>query len=103
MKSIRSCALVLSLSLFCTLARAAEFSGQVHLPNGKPAKEAAVYLDGGAASTPVPNAMVDQRNKTFIPHVSIITRGTRVRFPNNDTVFHNVFAYYDAKKFDLGM
>jgi hypothetical protein len=47
--------------------------------------------------------MVDQRNKMFIPHVSVVTQGTTVQFPNDDTVFHNVFAYFQAKKFDLGM
>jgi hypothetical protein len=33
----------------------------------------------------------------------VITPGTTVQFPNNDTVFHNVFAYFEAKRFDLGM
>ena len=47
--------------------------------------------------------MVDQRDKMFTPHVSVVTRGTTVRFPNDDSVFHNVFAYFQAKKFDLGM
>ena len=39
----------------------------------------------------------------FLPHVSVVTAGTLVHFPNDDTVFHNVFAYFQAKKFDLGM
>ena len=82
---------------------AAHVDGRVFLPDGKPAKEAVVYLEGAGVSVPMQSAMVDQRNKTFIPHVSVITQGTRVRFPNDDTVFHNVFAYYQAKKFDLGM
>jgi plastocyanin len=62
-----------------------------------------VYLDGGKRARPMDSAVVDQRDKTFIPHVCVVTRGTKVRFPNNDTVFHNVFAYYQATKFDLGM
>ncbi len=48
-------------------------------------------------------AVVDQRHKTFVPHVSVVTVGTTVQFPNNDDIFHNVFAYFEAKKFDLGM
>ena len=68
------------------------------------ARSAVVYLTGGSASPPpLTTAKVDQRDKTFTPHVSVVTRGTTVRFPNDDTVFHNVFAYFQAKKFDLGM
>jgi len=95
---------VIGLLIF-TAARvdAAHVDGRVLLPDGKPAKEAVVYLQGAGVSAPMQSAMVDQRNKTFIPHVSVITQGTRVRFPNDDTVFHNVFAYYQAKKSDLGM
>jgi hypothetical protein len=32
----------------------------------------------------------------------VITKGTFVEFPNQDAVFHNVFAHYRAAKFDLG-
>ncbi|HWD38525.1 MAG TPA: carboxypeptidase regulatory-like domain-containing protein [Fimbriimonas sp.] len=78
-------------------------SGKVELPGGKGAGNAVVYLEGGAHATPLKHATVDQRERTFIPHVSVITVGTTVQFPNDDTIFHNVFADYDAKKFDLGM
>jgi hypothetical protein len=47
--------------------------------------------------------VVDQRDRTFIPHVSVVPVGTRVEFPNNDNVFHNVFTEYHSSKFDLGM
>jgi plastocyanin len=67
------------------------------------AREAVIYLEGGQKAVPLPHAMVDQRNKTFVPHVSVVTVGTTVRFPNDDTVFHNVFAYFQAKRFDLGI
>ena len=95
--------LLLLAAITAARVDAAQVDGKVLLPDGKPAKEAIVYLKGNGTSTPLHNATVDQRNKTFIPHVSVITQGTRVRFPNDDTVFHNVFAYYQAKKFDLGM
>lgn len=81
-------------------------SGRVSLPgNGSPAKLAAVWLEGEHAepAPPLTHAVIDQREKTFMPHVLMITRGTTVTFPNNDTVFHNVFAYFEARKFDLGM
>ena len=83
-------------------AGAAGVTGRVLLPHGT-AREAIVYLEGGAPAAPLAQAMVDQREKMFLPHVLVVTRGTTVRFPNDDTIFHNVFAFFQAKKFDLGM
>lgn len=82
---------------------AANIVGTVTLSNGRPAGNAVVWLDGDAKSKPMAKAVVDQRNRTFVPHISVVTVGTQVQFPNNDTVFHNVFAAFDAKKFDLGL
>ena len=89
-------------SVFAVATHAAGVTGQVTLPSGT-ARGAVVYLEGGALSSPLAHAVVDQRNKMFLPHISVVTRGTTVRFPNDDTLFHNVFAYFQAKKFDLGM
>ncbi|MDX1932186.1 MAG: hypothetical protein SFU56_06250 [Capsulimonadales bacterium] len=77
--------------------------GTVRLTNGAPARFAAVWLEGGPPATPLKNARIDQREKTFVPHVLFVTPGTRVEFPNSDTVFHNVFAFFEAKRFDLGL
>ena len=84
------------------VAQADGVTGKVSLTRGA-AREAVVYLEGGAKAPPLAHAMVDQRDKMFEPHVLVVTRGTTVRFPNDDTIFHNVFAYFQAKKFDLGM
>lgn len=96
-------AIIAGTACLAAAAHAATVSGQASLAGGAGAREAVVYLEGDQKAAPLPNAMVDQRNKTFIPHVSVITVGTTVRFPNDDTVFHNVFAYFQAKRFDLGM
>ena len=99
-------AFVITLGVFlgalASAAHAAGVSGQVTLPSGM-ARGAIVYLEGGVSSSPLTHAVVDQRDKMFVPHISVVTRGTTIRFPNDDTVFHNVFAYFQAKKFDLGM
>lgn len=84
-------------------ALADQVRGQVLLANGSRAKNAVVWLEGGPRSSPLSHAVIDQRDLTFIPHVSVVTVGTTVRFPNNDTVYHNVFAEFEAKRFDLGM
>ena len=53
-----------------------------------------------AASPPKVVAM-NQRNKTFMPHVLAIEVGTAVDFPNNDPIMHNVFSNFDGQVFDL--
>lgn len=76
-------------------------SGTVQV-DGRPVTNAVVWLDGPVKSSPG-SATVDQRKKTFVPHIQVVTVGSRVDFPNNDDVFHNVFAEFQAKRFDLGM
>lgn len=67
---------------------------------------AVVYLESAAATaavTPVPRpARMAQRNQQFAPGLLPIQRGTVVEFPNLDDLYHNVFSYSKAKRFDLG-
>jgi hypothetical protein len=44
-----------------------------------------------------------QRNKSFEPHLLVVTVGSSVEFPNLDPFFHNVFSLFDGKRFDLGL
>lgn len=80
-----------------------DLSGSVTLASGKPAANAVVYLEGGTKGTPMKKAVIDQRDRKFIPHISVVTVGTRVEFPNNDVVFHNVFTEYHSERFDFGI
>jgi len=84
-------------------AFAAELTGTAQVA-GRPAQHAVVWLEAsGAPAAASENAVLDQRNLGFIPHVLAVRVGTVVDFPNNDKVFHNVFSFRDGKKFDLGM
>lgn len=47
--------------------------------------------------------IMEQRNRTFAPHVLVVPLGSVVIFPNFDPVFHNVFSASDTKPFDLGL
>jgi plastocyanin len=71
----------------------------------RPVMDAVVWLDAPDAAPPPAEKtpVLDQRNLEFFPHVLVVRTGTRVRFPNNDRVFHNVFSFRDGKKFDLGV
>lgn len=76
-------------------------SGTV-LDRGKPVADAAVWVEG-TFTVKASKATVDQRHRTFSPHIQIVTVGSVIEFPNNDDVFHNVYAEFRAKRFDLGL
>jgi plastocyanin len=82
--------------------RGGELSGQV-TAGGRPVREAVVYVDELRTGRADRRARMDQVNRTFIPHVMAVQFGTRVDFPNHDTVFHNVFSFREGKRFDLGL
>ena len=71
-------------------------------PADRPA--AIVYLDGSFPSAPAAGRPVKiaQKNLQFSPGLLAIRRGTTVEFPNEDDLYHNVFSYSKAKRFDLG-
>lgn len=83
-------------------------------PTGKPKADRSgvvVYLEAAMdieledrlLESPPPKHEVRQINKTFVPAVSAVLRGTEVGFPNDDMIFHNVFSLSKVKRFDLGL
>jgi plastocyanin len=60
-----------------------------------------VYVEDVVA-TAQGTATMKQENKQFFPQVLAVQKGTRVDFPNVDTVFHNVFSVTPDNSFDLG-
>lgn len=71
--------------------------------------DAVIYLDGPvparatAPSSPVSvHNTLAQKGQAFVPRVIAILAGTRVDFPNEDPIYHNVFSVSPAKRFDLG-
>lgn len=64
-----------------------------------------VYLESvPEATAPAPRRTAEMRQEglAFEPHVLAVARGTTVKFPNRDTVFHNVFSLSKVASFDLG-
>lgn len=53
--------------------------------------------------TPQGHYTLLQKNRTFLPHLQVVPVGSVVQFPNADPFFHNVFSYFDGKRFDLGL
>jgi hypothetical protein len=65
-----------------------------------------VYLDGFPEGTAFPPPSTEgsmrQRKKHFMPYILPIQVGTKVRFPNDDDLFHNVFSLSKTMPFDIG-
>jgi plastocyanin len=60
--------------------------------------------DAHASQGPKPGRFrLLQKNKQFTPHLLVIPVGSLVDFPNEDPVFHNVFSFFNGKRFDLGL
>ncbi|HQT00198.1 MAG: hypothetical protein B7Y26_12515 [Hydrogenophilales bacterium 16-64-46] len=99
MKSVLLLALILP-----ALAHAATLTLNLRDERGNPAEDTVVYLmSEKTPGLPIRQAQtrIDQVNKTFVPLVSAIQRGTRVQFPNKDNIRHHVYSFSKAKKFEI--
>jgi len=46
---------------------------------------------------------MEQKDKSFNPHLLVVPLGSTVEFPNLDPFFHNVFSQFNGQRFDLGL
>lgn len=86
------------------LVQAATLQVSVQGPEAQPLEGAVVYLESEAAARqlkPLSEVAIVQQDKTFIPEVTVVTQGTAVAFPNQDTVRHHVYSFSPIKKFDI--
>ena len=71
--------------------------------SGAAVPSAVVYLDG-AARGPVKaptQVVIDQRDKVFVPEVTVVQAGTDISFPNSDSVSHHVYSFAQPNAFEL--
>lgn len=83
---------------------AAELHVTVRDARGQPLPGAVVMLESPQASAavrPMTGVEMVQRDKTFVPEVLVVTRGTPVAFPNHDTVRHHVYSLSPVKPFEI--
>ena len=84
------------------LLAAASLVVEVRDERGAPVTDAVVYATPeGKAPPPSRRAVMDQKNRMFVPHVLAVQTGTAVSFPNSDNVRHQVYSFSPAKKFQL--
>lgn len=95
---------ILAVLSCAAAAHAASVSVVVTDPAGNPLADAVVMLEPtGAplAAKPMQGAQIVQHDLQFNPSVSVVTVGTPVMFPNQDTVRHHVYSYSAAKTFQI--
>lgn len=86
------------------LASAGGIAVQVTDKDGKPLAHAVAYLlPNGKPATDGSGQVVkvDQVEKTFVPHVSVLQAGGSVNFPNFDNIRHHVYSFSPARKFEI--
>ena len=93
-------ALLLSLA---GIARGATITVDVRDARGGAIADAVVYAVPEGRTLPLArkNAVMDQKNRTFVPHVLPVQVGTAVRFPNSDDIRHQVYSFSSAKQFQI--
>jgi len=69
---------------------------------GRPLKNAVISSTADSqASAAAKVAVMDQRNRTFVPHVLVVQQGSQVSFPNSDNIRHHVYSFSTPKKFEI--
>ena len=79
----------------------ATITGRVEV-KGKPWGPIYIYVDN-LKEPPVDRSVeILQQDRSFVPSVLVVQKGTRVAFPNADPFLHNVFSPSTTHPFDLG-
>ena len=94
---------LLTLAVLSPPVLAASVTVNAKDPQGNPLADLVVWAvpKEGPVPTRVRPAMVEQRNKAFVPLVSVVQKGTLVQFPNRDEIRHHVYSFSPAKRFEI--
>jgi plastocyanin len=94
---------LLALLLCCTTSFAASIDATVRSPAGKPVEDAVVVVE---PVTALPGkrrrtVTIEQRDREFLPYVTVVETGTLVEFPNRDAFKHHIYSFSPAKVFEI--
>ena len=94
------------LFALCTGAEAATLTAEVSNEDGHTLANAVVMLlpdvNGDPAESRLgSDKLVDQRDETFLPLVTIIPKGGRVSFSNSDPTMHQVYSFSPIRQFEF--
>ncbi len=96
-------ALVMALGVLPLAAQGAGVQVLVRDGNGQPVPDAVVYAEGDTPfppAKPVAGIEIEQKDRKFLPLVTVVQVGSQVSFPNHDTVRHHIYSFSPAKKFE---
>lgn len=94
-------------ALLLSLAAVPLFAGTIEVTvkesRGRGVRDAVVYAVPKGRELPLQKktAVMDQKDRMFIPHVLPVQTGTSVEFPNSDDIRHHVYSFSPAKQFQL--
>lgn len=95
---------VLSLGLTAADTSAATITAAVTDAAGNALPDVAIYAesaDGASLHKAPQGAQIEQRQRKFLPLVTVVQTGSAISFPNNDTVRHHAYSFSPAKPFEL--
>ncbi|PLW82466.1 methylamine utilization protein [Kineobactrum sediminis] len=94
---------IIALLMMLSSAQAGELRVQLNGDDGRPVPFAVLTLPGMSADSAAhpTRATVDQQERRFVPHVSTVTPGTQVFFPNSDDTRHHVYSFSAGNSFEL--
>ncbi len=100
-----SCAM--GLVFLAGSASAGDIVGRVELmeKGGRKASDLSdvvVYVDNARTRATPGQETIVMKSKAFSPHVTVVSTGTTIEFPNEDPILHNVFSA-SGGGFDLGL
>lgn len=93
-----SCCLASSAALY-----AANFETDIKTTVGAPVEDVAVILVplSKARASSAAHATIEQRDREFVPYVTVVRTGTVIDFPNRDPFKHHLYSFSPAKQFEI--
>ena len=93
-----------ALVLFTAAASAAPLELRLVGVDGAGIAGTVVILRSSDPARPVAkpvDAQMDQLDRQFVPHVLVVPTGSKITFPNSDSVRHQVYSFSPVKRFSL--
>ena len=96
---VSSLILYLAVWLPAAVSNTGTLTGKIELTKGKKGENSVVYLKGvkGQFVPPDQVAKMDQKGKTFVPHLLPVQKGQKVIFKDSDAFSHNVHIYWGKR------
>jgi hypothetical protein len=94
-------------AIACPVLAATTVRAQVAGPSGEPVEGAVLYLrpvsdQKIAGRAPLP-ASIAQRDREFVPYLTVVQTGAAIRFPNQDPFQHHIYSFSPPKKFEINL